>query len=41
MTALNMGTTVDMNDVMEALEFANDEMSSYVNASTGEVVCGR
>jgi hypothetical protein len=35
---LPMGTTVVMDDVMEALELAADEMSSYVNSRTGEVI---
>lgn len=33
-----MGTTVAMDDIMEALELAADEASSYVNSRTGEVV---
>jgi hypothetical protein len=33
-----MGTTVAMDDIMEALELATDETSSYVNSRTGEVV---
>jgi hypothetical protein len=33
-----MGTTVAMDDIMEALELAADEASSYVNSKTGEVL---
>ncbi len=33
-----MGTTVSMDDVVDALEMAADEMSSYVNAATGQVI---
>jgi hypothetical protein len=33
-----MGTTVSMADIVDALEMAADEMSSYVNAATGQVI---
>jgi hypothetical protein len=33
-----MGTTVLMDDVVEALELVADEMSSYVSSRTGEVI---
>jgi len=33
-----MGTTVSLREVVEALEIATDEMSSYVNRSTGQVL---
>jgi hypothetical protein len=34
----DMAVTVLPSEVMEALEIANDEMSSYVNKKTGKVV---
>ncbi len=37
-TEPHMGTTVAMDDVMEALELATDEASSYVNKTTGQVL---
>jgi len=33
-----MGTTVSLQDVVDALETAADEMSSYVNKVTGQVI---
>jgi hypothetical protein len=33
-----MATKVSLNQVIEALEIANDEMSSFVNKQTGQVV---
>ncbi len=33
-----MGTTVAMDDILEALELASDETSSYVNSRTGVVL---
>jgi hypothetical protein len=33
-----MGATVSLKDVVDALESATDEMSSYVNSTTGQVV---
>jgi hypothetical protein len=33
-----MGTTVSVREVVEAFETASDEMSSYVNRATGQVV---
>jgi hypothetical protein len=33
-----MGTTVSLQDVVDALESAADEMSSYVNSTTGQVI---
>ena len=33
-----MGTTVSIKEVVEALEPASDQMSSYVNRATGQVI---
>jgi len=33
-----MGAKVSIHEVIEALELATDEMSSYVNTSTGQVI---
>jgi hypothetical protein len=33
-----MGTTVSIREVVDAFETASDEMSSYVNRATGQVV---